>query len=144
MAPVASTIGTASAPVQVCLLGTFRLLKVGSPVSLKSGGKSEQLLGQLALGLRDGVSRDTLLGSLWPDVDDSSASQSLNTLVHSVRRLLDDALGGRPPVVLSSGRYALNVAAGIKVDVADFDAATRAGDRLSLAGDLAGQINELG
>jgi DNA-binding SARP family transcriptional activator len=138
MFPLASTSNGGPVRVQVCLLGSFRLLKVGSPVSLKAGGKTEQLLGQLALGLPEGVAREALMGSLWPDVDGSLAGQSLNTLVHSLRRLLGDALGGRPPIVLSAGRYALNVAAGVNVDIADFDTATRAGDRMVLVGDLAG------
>ena len=140
MIPVPSTIGD-PARVQVCLLGTFRLLKVGAPVPLKPGGKGEQLIGQLALGLRDGVARDALLGNLWPDIEGSLAGQSLNTLVHTLRRLLGDALDDHPPVVLNAGRYALNVAAGIRVDVADFDAAARIGDHRSRVGDLEGAVD---
>jgi DNA-binding SARP family transcriptional activator len=130
----------AKAAVTVCLLGDFRVLKNGSPVTMRQGSKGEQLLGHLALRSPDGVSRDTLLGYLWPDGDGALSGQSLNTLVYSLHRLLGDALAGRPPVLLRGGRYFLNALAGVDVDVSAFDAAARTGDRLASAGDQHGAM----
>jgi len=85
------------APVLVCLLGSFRVVKFGQTVSLKSGGKAESLLANLALSAHLGLSRDQILTLLWPASDPTLASQSLNTLVYSLHRALGDALSGRPP-----------------------------------------------
>jgi DNA-binding SARP family transcriptional activator len=127
-------------PVEVCLLGSFRVLKQGALVALRQGGKGEQLLGQLALRSPDGMLREALIGQLWPDTETALATQSLNTLVYSMHRLLGDALDGRPPVLAHAGQYLLNAGAGVGVDVNAFDTAARDGDRLSGLGDRTGAI----
>lgn len=124
--------GSAPAHVFVCLLGGFRLLKDGAPIHLRPGGKTQMLLGNLALRAVPGLSRDELLALLWPTTNTALSSQSLNTLVHSVQRALGDALSG-PPILHDDGRYRLNVDDGVVIDVAEFDAAINAGDRYSRA-----------
>ena len=136
-------VDAAAAPITICLLGGFRVLKRGTPVSLRQGGKGEQLLGQLALRSPDGIPRAALLADLWPEREADLAGQSLNTLVYSLRRLLGDALQGGPPVLFHAGRYALNANAGVEVDVTAFDAAARDGDRLSGSGDQAGPLSPI-
>lgn len=129
-----------AAAVAVCLLGNFRVLKRGALVTLRQGGKGEQLLGQLALRSPDGMLREALIGHLWPDTEIALAAQSLNTLVYSMHRLLGDALHGRSPVVARAGQYMLNSGAGVEVDINAFDAAARDGDRLFGLGDRVGAI----
>jgi DNA-binding SARP family transcriptional activator len=131
----------AASGILICLLGGFRVLKLGRPIPLRAGGKAEQLLGTLALGTSRGVPREDLLEHIWPDSEHSLAVQSLNTLVYSLHRTLGDALAGRPPVVPREGAYCLNTEAGIAIDVVEFDAAARSGDRLALAGDRPGAID---
>jgi DNA-binding SARP family transcriptional activator len=126
--------------VGVCLLGNFRVLKRGAPISLRPGGKGEQLLGHLALRSPDGMLREALIAHLWPEAELGLATQSLNTLVYSLHRLLGDALDGRPPIVSVSGQYRLNADAGVEVDIAAFDNAVRNGDRLSGIGDRTGAV----
>lgn len=70
-----------------------------------------------------------LLSQLWPDSEPSLAAQSLHSLLHSLHRLLGDAIGGAPPVVHTAEFYRINVRAGIAVDVAGFEALARQGDR---------------
>jgi DNA-binding SARP family transcriptional activator len=118
-------------PVQICLLGSFRVLMAGRPVALRGGGKAEALLCALALRWWQPVPRDVLLSRLWPDSDGPLAGQSLSTLVYRLRRLLGGAIGGRSPVVHTSAGYRLNTGAGIAVDVARFDDLADAGDRLA-------------
>src|SRR4051794_12082389 len=67
-------------PILICLLGSFRVLKAGEAVALRSGGKVQALLRQLSLHRHDGVSREALLDSLWPESDAALAGQSLNSL----------------------------------------------------------------
>jgi DNA-binding SARP family transcriptional activator len=134
-------VSGAPAGVLVCLLGGFRLMKAGMPISLRAGGKGEQLIVGLALTPTEGVARDELLGSIWPAGDLGLAQRSLNTLVYSLHRLLGDALAGRPPVIWRNGRYRLNTDDGVVVDVAEFDAAVDMGDRLSRAGEPTGALD---
>src|SRR5205823_2492304 len=122
-------------PILVCVLGSFRLLKRGSPVAVRAGGKTEALLCSLALRPDRGVARDALRCALWPDSESQRAAQSLNSLVHSLHKRLGDALGTAAPVILVDGCYRLNAKAGVRVDAACFDALATAGDRAASIGD---------
>lgn len=126
--------------VAVCLLGGFRLLKQGELVEVRSGGKTQALLSTLALRHRGGVAREELIGLIWPSSDTSLGGQSLNTLVSSVNRSLGDALGGRPSVVHSGGRYRLNEEGGVGVDIVWFDDTIAEGDRRGRSGDGPGAL----
>lgn len=116
-------------PIQVCLFGGLTLLKKGEPIAWRGGAKTEALLLSLALEESRGVGRERLLSQLWPDSEPSLAAQSLHSLLHSLHRLLGDAIGGAPPVVHTAEIYWINVRAGIAVDVTAFEALARRGDR---------------
>jgi DNA-binding SARP family transcriptional activator len=132
----AAAARAAEAPILVCLLGRFRLLKRGQPVPLHGGGKMESLLCTLGLGGDTGIPREQLLHSLWPDgADLALAGQSLNSLVYSLHRLLRDGRDSAKPVVSGDGYYRLNFEAGIGLDVLAFDALAQAGDQQYRAGD---------
>jgi DNA-binding SARP family transcriptional activator len=122
-------------PIQICLLGNFRLLQAGRPLALRSGGKTEALLCQLGFQARRRIARPALLHLLWPDSDDGQASQSLNSLVYSIHRQIGRAIGGAAPVLHEDGYYRLNSEAGVGVDVAAFDALAQLGDQQAQAGD---------
>jgi DNA-binding SARP family transcriptional activator len=122
------------APVLICLLGSFRLLKENLPVPLRSAGKGQALLTGLGLADYHRLPRETLLVTLWPDSDLGRAAHSLSSLVHALHQLLGDALAGAPPVVFKDGGYELNHGAGVEVDVARFDALAAEGERLARHG----------
>ena len=124
-----------AAGVQICVLGSFQILKGWSPLPLRPGGKVEQLVGALALNA-NGLVRDELLGLVWPESEQDLAGQSLNTLVHWLSRSLSDALDGSAPVLRQAGRYRLNTEGGVTIDAQAFDAAVDAGDRRSRSGDV--------
>jgi DNA-binding SARP family transcriptional activator len=134
-------VSTFRPPVLVCLLGSFRVLAEGRPISMKPGGKVQGLLANLALHPPFGVPRDELLDTLWPSAEPTLAAQSLNTLVYSLHRSLGSALHGRPPIRHVDGMYRLNVEDGVAVDVAAFDAAADDGDRAARAGDDAAALS---
>ena len=134
---MAFSASTEAPPILVCLLGSFRVMKSGRVVALKPGGKAQSLLANLALRAQLGLPRDQLLTMLWPASDQALASQSLNTLVYSLHRVLGDALSGRPPVIHEDGLYRLNAEDGVTVDIAAFDAAADDGDRATRNGDIA-------
>jgi DNA-binding SARP family transcriptional activator len=115
--------------VLVRLLGAFDLLRLGSPVALRGGGRTEALLCTLALRHNQRVPRDVLLAEVWPDADPCLSGPALNSLVHHLHKVLADVLEGAPPVLHVHGSYRLNVEAGVNVDVAWFDALADMGDR---------------
>lgn len=124
-------------PVLICLLGDFRLLKAGQYVELSRFEKTKALLCILAIRYDQSIPRDALFSNLWPDIDSSLASQSLNSLVYKLHRLLGDAIGGAVPVLHANDCYRLNVAAGVGVDKACFEALARAGGAEARAGNHA-------
>ena len=124
-------------PIQLCLLGSFRLLRRGQVVDVRSGGKTEALLELLGLAARQGIPRETLLGRLWPDSEASLAGNALNNLVHTLRGLLADALDGASPVIHAAGFYRLNYEAGVAVDVTQFKSLVARSERLGRVGDQA-------
>ncbi len=121
-------------PVFICLLGGFRLLKNGCPLALRNATKTRSLLCSLALQDRYCVSREYLLQTLWPDTAQNLAGQALNSLVHSVYKLLGDIIGGATPITYADGYYSLNVEAGIGVDVVQFATLARTGLQHAQAG----------
>jgi DNA-binding SARP family transcriptional activator len=128
----------ASWPILICLLGSFLLLQAGQSVAIHCGGKIETLLCRLGLQSGRRVPRAVLVNLLWPASDSAQATQSLNSLVYSLHKLIGDALGGAAPVLYEDGYYRLNVEAGVGVDVACFDAWANTGDQQVRAGDLVG------
>lgn len=122
-------------PILICLLGEFRVLKAGHPVRITSGSKTEMLLAGLALADGNCVLRSVLLTSLWPNSEPSLASQSLNSLVYSLHKLLGDEINGVSPVLATDGVYSLNVQAGVDVDMWIFDRLAKEGRRRAQAGD---------
>lgn len=135
-------IDAAQQPVFVGILGSFRLLSHGQPVSQR-GRKLEQLLSILALRLDRPTTRSMLLQAIWPECDRELAGQSLNSLVYTLRKSLRGALADQPPIVCDDGAYWLNTRTAIAVDVALFDAHIRSARRLQRAGDAAGTAAEM-
>lgn len=135
------TILASTEPILVCLLGKFRVVKRGEVVPLRHGGKMESLLFMLALGRQQSASRAALLDAVWPEGRPGRrTNQALNTLVHDLRRILADALSGRPPVLRTDDGYRLNLAAGIAVDAVRFDHLLDAAAERLRAGDEAAAL----
>jgi DNA-binding SARP family transcriptional activator len=118
----------------ICMLGNFRLLQVGEPVSIRAGSKSEALLVHLALQYGRRVARERLIQTIWPASDPALGRNSLNNLLHHLHKLLGGALQGAAPVLYEDGYYRLNMEAGIGIDVVCFDSLVETGDRQSRAG----------
>jgi len=125
-------------PIVICLLGDFQLLKAGCAISVRGGGKTEALLCYLGVHYNQRISRETLLDALWPNGDPVLTSQSLNSLVYSLSKLLGDAIGGTAPILHADGYYRLNIDAGVGVDLAWFESLVSNGDQRCRAGDRAG------
>lgn len=126
--------------VSVHLLGPFQVLKTGQAMSLRPGGKAEQLLTCLALRPRVGMSRASIVERIWPDSPVGLAGGCLNSLVRSLKENLADALAGQSPIIYSQGHYALNLDSGVEVDLLEFESAVSAGHRFFSTGSTAAAI----
>jgi TolB-like protein/DNA-binding SARP family transcriptional activator/cytochrome c-type biogenesis protein CcmH/NrfG len=110
----------------------LRLRTLGSPIVEESGGlspgtaagqrKAVALLVLLAAGNQRGVSRDRLLGFLWPEVAPKKAAHRLNQLLYALRRDL-----GSDVLFLGSSDLRLNPEV-MATDLADFATALRQGE----------------
>lgn len=131
-------------PVFIRLFGGFQLLVHGEPVALRGRGKSEALLQILALQGPFTVPRDTLLDRLWPEGDTDLASQSLNSLVYSLHKLLRHAMHGASLVASGDGGYRLNRESGAGTDIECFVELARAADREAVLGNDAEAVRLYG
>ena len=109
--------------VTLKLLGGIALERDGSPLTGRATQRRRlAVLGLLATAPNGTVSRDRLLGLLWPEADAESARALLNTAVYDLRRALDES------AILSLGDdLSLNRAL-VRPDVCEFEAALVAGD----------------
>jgi hypothetical protein len=114
-------------------LGTFRLFQAGQLVK-QHGGKTEALLSYLAVRHTAALPRTVILDAVWPDHDAALAGEALRSRIKDLHRLLSAAFGGAAPLLHEAGCYRLNVASGVGVDVAHFDALVTSGDRQAQAG----------
>ena len=130
---VPSSHDTTSWPILICLLGPFRVLEAGRPLTVR-GGKSESLLCHLALRYALGVPGSTLREALWPASDCTLAVEALHSRIYSLHKLLGPMIDGASPILHADGCYRLNAAAGVGVDVSCFDALATSGDRLAREG----------
>lgn len=143
-APLDGIAGEDEWPIFIGLLGDFRLLKHGRPITLRAGGKAEVLLSTLALRGEQSVSREGLLAALWPESDEALAGQSLSSLVYSLHRQLGREFGTPPPIVHTGHGYRLNLEAGVGVDVRHFEALVNAGMQQARTSDLAAAVASYG
>jgi DNA-binding SARP family transcriptional activator len=130
-------------PLLICLLGTFRVLRRDRELPLRGGGKVVRLLSMLALGDQHRVSRQTLLGALWPDSDESRGAHALASMVHGLHDGWGEALDGAPPVLHRTGAYQLNIDAGVGVDTDHFEALVRIADGVASVGDRGDTVQAL-
>jgi DNA-binding SARP family transcriptional activator len=119
--------------LQLHTFGRCVLTQDGARVdALTSQRRGLALLSVLAAAGERGVSRDTLLGHLWPESDDEHARTSLNQLVRSLRLRLH-----APDVLLGSAELRLNPEL-MTADVAEFRAALARSDPEAAAALYAG------
>src|SRR5688572_5862351 len=113
--------------------GSCLLTRDGARVDALSGQRRAlALLAVLAAAGERGVSRDTLLGQLWPESDNEHARTSLKQLVRSLRSRLQ-----APDVLLGSAELRLNPDL-VTADAAEFRAALTRGDHEAAAALYAG------
>ncbi|HEX9165246.1 MAG TPA: BTAD domain-containing putative transcriptional regulator, partial [Gemmatimonadales bacterium] len=105
-------------------------IEADPPVTL--GPRPLALLAMMAAAGRQGVSRDRVVGILWPEVDEERARHTLSQTLYTLRR---DA--GRPVV---AGTTHLRLDPACSSDIIDLQDAARAGDLEQVADLYAGKF----
>jgi DNA-binding SARP family transcriptional activator len=125
--------------LQVHFFGHFELVCDSELMSLGRNGKALTILKYLLANRGRPVSQDHLMGWLWPDSNLKKARWSLNSAIHSLRKLL-----GRSPysadvnyVLLEEGYYRLSPEVRVSTDVEEFDARYERGRHLQRTGEAA-------
>jgi len=114
-----------------------------------SAAKPCQVLALLALNPDRVVTKSALFDELWAGDPPASATNTLQTYIHQLRRLIDRALGtqatlsARDILATERGGYALRLHGG-DTDVREFQQLTRVGAAAFEAGDLRGASTLLG
>lgn len=128
--------GPVDAVVAVTMLSGFQLL-LGASQSFESPrGKTCTLLKLLLLHRHHPLGRARLCSLFWPDSDAASARNSLNVMLHRLRRLLPTQLGVR----YSAEGYRLAAAGVVWLDVEQFMLHAQTGLRDEERGDVAGAM----
>lgn len=108
----------------VCMLGGFSVSCGGKEVILgrRSTLKFIQLLQILWLWGENGVSKENLIEMLYDRIEISDANNSVNNLLHQVRKKLTEAgLPGKDYIICTDGVYRANPQIPVTVDVREFE-----------------------
>jgi predicted ATPase/DNA-binding SARP family transcriptional activator len=114
-----------SAQIQVYLLGGFRVLVNGRPVSDEGWHrkKARQLLKVLLTRSPHSSTKDELIELLWPESDPDTGLTNLRSTVHALRRALDapEAQLGADTVIADRESVRLRQGASMWVDADEFE-----------------------
>ena len=97
--------------IEFRILGPLTVLIDGTPAAI-GGPKQRALLALLLLNANRVVSRDRLVGELFPEQSVNSADHALRNHVSRVRKVLAPAAAGEPRLVARSPGYLLRVEPG--------------------------------
>ncbi len=122
------------APVFICMLGSFRLLKQNTQL-FNNSPKARLLLSALAMQPRQTIGREHLLDTLWPHTDPRTSGPQLRHMLFKLRRALGAVLGGEPPIVRDGDMYRINMHAGVGIDVSEFETLIALGDKAARSHD---------
>jgi DNA-binding SARP family transcriptional activator len=113
----------------VRLLGSFNLTVEGRQVTGWHGYRARALLQFLAAHRHRVVSREDLIGAVWPDVEDDSGRHRLHQGIYELRSTLRTADPNHSHVICAGGRYGFDHSLPVWVDVEEFDALASAAQR---------------
>jgi LuxR family transcriptional regulator, maltose regulon positive regulatory protein len=128
----------------VRFFGQFELFCDGVKVALGRRRTALTILKYLLAHRNNPVSQDHLMAWLWPESNLKRARWSLNTAIHSVRKLLGScpSLVSVEPILLEEGYYRLCPTVRVEADVDEFDASYEQGRWMERIGRIREAIAE--
>ncbi len=135
----------ASQPLlRALFFGHFELRCEDENITLGRNGKALTILKYLLAHRSRPVSQDHLMGWLWPESNLKKARWSLNSAIHTLRKLLNECPSSTPLnyVLLEEGYYRLCPFIGVRTDVEDFEECYERGRTLERANRMAEASSE--
>jgi DNA-binding SARP family transcriptional activator len=122
-------------PLQVQMLGPFRVLAGDREVTLRQSRKAADIFKFMLAHRARPTPKDTLLHTLWPDVEVKTGTHRLHLAISSLRQMLVAAAGEGPGyIIFRDDAYFFNPLATIDTDVDRFVESVRQGQALDRAG----------
>jgi len=127
---------TVQRSLQARFFGHFEVLCDEELITLGRNGKALCILKYLLANRSRPVSQDHLMGWLWPESNLKRARWSLNSAIHTLRKLISDCPSSAPLnyILLEEGYYRLCSEVGVITDVDQFDCHYEEGRRLQKEG----------
>jgi DNA-binding SARP family transcriptional activator len=133
--PETTPLPASRSALRARFFGHFEMFCDDEAVPLGRNGKALAILKYLLAHRGRPVSQDHLMGWLWPESSPKKARWSLNSAVHTLRKLLGSCSSAAVNyVLLEEGYYRLCPDVRVATDVEEFDALYERGRRLEKAG----------
>jgi DNA-binding SARP family transcriptional activator len=122
--------------LRVRFFGHFEMLCDEELITLGRNGKALSILKYLLANRSRPISQDYLMGWLWPESNLKRARWSLNSAIHTLRKLISECPSSASLnyILLEEGYYRLCSEVGVTTDVDQFDCHYEEGRRLQKEG----------
>ncbi len=127
--------------LELQLLGPFRAMLNGQPVTDQLTGKLRALLGYLAVEAGRPHHRESLAGLLWSDQPTPKALHNLRQALSSLRKILADDAFGQPVLLLDNETVCFDLTREDLLDVRAFRQALDTAFQYHLSQDGRGRVN---
>jgi DNA-binding SARP family transcriptional activator len=122
--------------LQALFFGHFEVLFRGEALPLGRNTKAVEILKRLLVSRSEPVTRDSIMGWLWPESSFERARWSLNSTLHALRKILaswPEFATVSDPILCEKGAYRLCPTVRVETDMDEFDVTYEQGRRLEKA-----------
>lgn len=102
------------------MFGSFRVLVNGLCIDEWHGKKARSILAYLLYNRRFANSREIIMDKFWPDVAPQAARNSLNGIIHKIRRMFNCLDPHHDYILYKEDRYLLNPSLTLNLDYESF------------------------
>lgn len=112
------------------MLGSFKVLVNGLGIHEWHGRKAKSLLAYLLYNRKYANSREIIMDKFWPNVSPQAARNSLNGIIHKIRRMLKCLDPKNDYILFKEEKYLLNPEISINLDYESFLSSFKTGQSL--------------
>lgn len=128
--------------IHVQFFGKLNIHIVGKRIQNYPGKKTTSLLAYLLFHLKRRINKEVLMDTFWPDSPPTSARNSLNVIIHHIRKLFKKDLPDKEFIIYSDGCYSINPDLIIEKDVDAFSSYWHLGRNKFQTSGLEAAVNE--
>ncbi len=122
--------------LDVCCLGMFKVGSAAKQIQQWQSNRAKSVFEYLVSKYTTPVSRDILMGALWPDYGPKAAANNLKTAIHDLRQILCPLFSKMdyPVILYSNEGYLINSEIELVIDAELFESFWNQGKRLEKEG----------